>query len=120
MSLPDHAVHVEGLSGRASLRMKDLTVEDYHDIVNALMDGPSVDAHVSFDVDWDHPSTRGRFTNSAADQRFKMDFVRTSAHIRWTGTNVNGASFTSSEGGQTVNFAQIAHERNGSFFDSDD
>lgn len=118
--MPDRDVHAEGLSGKASLRMRDLGLEDYHDIGNALMDGPSVPGRVSFDVEWSQPGMRGSFANAAADQRFSMEFVRTSAHIRWSGTNSKGASFASSDVGQAVNFAQIAHERNGAFFNEED
>jgi hypothetical protein len=120
IAVPDHALRVEGLSGEASLRIRDLAVEDYHDIVNALKDGPSVPGRVSFDVEWSDPGMRGSFSNAAADQRFSMKFVRTSAQIHWSGTNSMGASFTSTDSGQKVNFAQIARERNGTFFDEKD
>ncbi len=47
-----------------------------------------------------------------------MDFVQTGAHISWSGTTGND-SFHTTDGQQKVNFAQIANERNGSFFDGD-
>ena len=34
------------------MEVGDQDVEDYHDIVNALMDGPSVPATCSFRIDW--------------------------------------------------------------------
>ena len=44
-----------------------------------------------------------------------MDYVQTGAHISWNG-RTGGDTFHTTEGTQTVNFAQIANERNGVFF----
>ena len=48
-----------------------------------------------------------------------MDFVQTGAHITWSGSS-GGDNFHTTGGAQTVNFAQIAKERNGVFFDKGD
>ena len=48
-----------------------------------------------------------------AANRFALTFVRTGASIRWSGESGLG-SFTSGEV-TAVNFAQLAHERNGRF-----
>jgi len=48
-----------------------------------------------------------------------MDFVQTDAHLSWSGATGDD-SFHTTAGAQTVNFAQIANERNGSFFDEGD
>ena len=39
-------------SGRASLVVKDLDMEDYFNVINALQDGTSNEAAVSFEVHW--------------------------------------------------------------------
>lgn len=48
-----------------------------------------------------------------------MDFVQTSARISWSG-RTGSDNFHSTGGQQTVAFAQIANERNGSFFGGED
>jgi hypothetical protein len=48
-----------------------------------------------------------------------MDFVQTDAHISWSGST-GADSFHTTEGAQTVNFAQIADEANGVFFGEDE
>jgi hypothetical protein len=48
-----------------------------------------------------------------------MDFVQTGAHLTWSG-RTGADSFHTTNGAQKVNFAQIAEERNGVFFDQDD
>ncbi|HEY8760157.1 MAG TPA: hypothetical protein VIP52_04520 [Candidatus Dormibacteraeota bacterium] len=44
-----------------------------------------------------------------------MDFVQTGAHLSWSGTT-GSDTFHTTDGAQTVNFAQIANARNGVFF----
>ena len=46
------SVRVDLSVSSASLHVADLEIEDYHDVVNALTDGPSVEATVSFDIGW--------------------------------------------------------------------
>lgn len=44
-----------------------------------------------------------------------MEYVQTDSHLRWSG-QTGADTFHSTDGPQTVNFAQIADERNGVFF----
>ena len=39
-------------SGRASMRVRNLASRDFHDLGNALAEGPSLPAVVSFDIQW--------------------------------------------------------------------
>lgn len=48
-----------------------------------------------------------------------MDYVQTNGHLSWSG-RTGGDSFHTTSGAQKVNFAQIADERNGVFFDNDE
>jgi len=54
-----------------------------------------------------------------ASKPFEMEFVQTNASISWSG-RTGSDNFHSTGGDQTVKFAQIANERNGSFFGQDD
>src|SRR2546430_9525301 len=46
------------LAGNAAFQASNVDVEDYHDVVNALMDGPEVDAEVSWDIRWSRSEER--------------------------------------------------------------
>lgn len=88
-------------------------MRDFGSIPNSLGNGASSPATVTFDVSWSGVTERGTFSD--ATHRFALDsFVRTGASIRWSGQSGLG-SFTST-GVTGVNFAQLAHERNGRFF----
>jgi hypothetical protein len=84
--------------------------------VNALQDGPSLEASVSFDVDWSGAAERVKIRNTQTD--FAGEFVRNSATLVWSATNESGFSFQSdpSDPLSKSDFATIGHERNGSFF----
>ncbi len=105
------AVRVNLGSGEASLHVPDLDVEDYHDVVNALRDGPSVEGSVSFDVHWSGVKQRVKVRNP--DVHFVGEYVRNTAKLVWSGSE-EGFQFRSEP--LASGFGTIGHERNGSFF----
>jgi hypothetical protein len=95
-----------------------LHVEDYHDIVNALMDGPSVPATVSYHLRWSGVSRRVKTRDKT--NKFVGNFIEDTATIRWSARR-RGFKFVSAHTNtSTTVFAQIGRERNGVFFDDDD
>jgi hypothetical protein len=52
MHIPAHDVHVDLGRATATMRVKNAGVEDYHTLKNALLDGPSDPASVSFVIRW--------------------------------------------------------------------
>ena len=66
------SVQVNLGNGSASLHVADLDVEDYGNVVNALQDGPSVEASVSFDASWSGIDERVKIRNS--DTGFAGEF----------------------------------------------
>jgi hypothetical protein len=98
-------------SGSAAMHVADLEIEDYGNVVNALMDGPSVDAVVSFDVNWSGVDARLKLRNSSTD--FAGEFIRNSATLSWLAVE-SGFSFASDP--LESHFAEIGHERTGVFF----
>jgi hypothetical protein len=102
------------------MHVQNLAVEDYFVLPNALADGASVDATVSFDVVWSGPITRRlNFQNSTAVDPFAGEFVENQLTVSWSGSNANGFSFTSNPGNFSTSvdtFAELSHDRNGSFF----
>ena len=100
----------------ARMRVTDLEIEDYHDLGNALADGPSVEAHVSFDVRWRGRIAKNRFRNAAADQQFKGRFIQTNATVEWSAEE-DGFEFHSDPAStSTAVYAEVGKERNGVFF----
>lgn len=99
---------------QAHLVVDDLDVEDYHDVVNAILDGPSREAEVSFKARWHGVRHRRHVRN--AKQRFELHAVQTSATVEWTGRS--GSVVYTSDPARTsrTEFAELAFERNGSYF----
>jgi hypothetical protein len=98
-------------SGSAALHVADAEVEDYGNVGNALIDGPSVEAVVSFDINWSGVDARIKLRNTSTD--FAGEFIRNSATLSWSAVE-SGFSFTSDP--LESHFAEIGHERNGVFF----
>jgi hypothetical protein len=105
------AVRVNLHEGTAALHVDDLDIEDYGNVVNALQDGPSVEATVSFDVNWSGGHEPLKISNH--DLRFRGQYVRNSATLVWSAAEP-GFSFQSDP--LASGFAEIGHERNGVFF----
>jgi hypothetical protein len=78
------------------------------------MDGPEVDAEVSWDIRWSHPMGRTKLRD--VENSFTGDFVQNIAQIAWAG-QTDTATFVSDPAETSVNeFSLLAHERNGVFF----
>ena len=91
-----------------------MDVEDYHDLVNALKEGPSVPANVSFDIRWHSVQKRVHLRDTK--NHFVGDYIQDKATIQWTAER-KGFTFVSDPASTSfTNFAEIGHERNGVFF----
>lgn len=100
----------------AQMRVRDLEIEDYHDLLNALKDGPSVEAHVSFDVRWRGRIAKNRFRNAAPDQQFRGRFTQTNATVNWSAKEEGFEFHSDPASTSTAVYAEVGHERNGVFF----
>lgn len=98
---------------RARLTVQHIELEDYHDIVNALREGPSVPAHASFDVCWSHGGTFATACDEA--NRFQGVFRETEATLTWRARSTEARFETTSQTEQL--FALVGHEDNGRFHD---
>ena len=114
VAVPESSISVNFPAGKASFQVDGLDIEDYHDVVNALLDGPSVEASVSWNIQWAHPLGRTKIRDVSTG--FAGDFVQNVAQIAWTG-QTDSAHFVSDPASTSVNeFSLLAHERNGVFF----
>lgn len=101
--------------GTASLTADDLDEEDYHNLHNALVDGPSDPASVSFEMRWQATGEAMGVTDPV--HRFTGRFRLSSVQIEWT-ANAPHFHFASDPASTTVNVRSvIGRERNGVFFD---
>jgi hypothetical protein len=103
------------------MHVRDLAMDDYFKLPNALADGPEVDAIASFDVVWSGPVTRRvNVPNGTNGNQFAGEFVENQATVTWSGTNELGFTFHSNPGDFSTSapgraFAELGHERNGLF-----
>jgi hypothetical protein len=101
------------------MQVSDVAVTDYGNIVNALFGGgpAPMPATVSFEVRWSGALERANIVNP--DNGFAGEFVRGHAQMEWSAA-VGDFSFVSGPASTSSSiFAEIGHERNGSFFAHD-
>ena len=112
----DSVDDVKPAAGKARLVVEDLEIEDYHNLANALLDGPSDPAHVSFDVRWRDKIETREIINGAVDQQFRGMFTETSARVEWSARK-KGFEFRSDPASTSQRvYAEVGEERDGSFF----
>jgi hypothetical protein len=113
---PD-SLDVQMGAGRARMTAKNLKVEDYFDIPNALFrfeDPVSVDASCSFDIKWTGPvANRAPITTPGS----RGELFDTNATMTWSATNAQGFSFVSDPSPTTSVVAQVGRVANGIFAD---
>ncbi|HEY3209862.1 MAG TPA: hypothetical protein VGL18_08715 [Actinomycetota bacterium] len=114
-ALPSGSVTGSAGTGNARMHVTDLAVRDYHDIPNALQQGPFVDATVSFDMRWTGGGGHVKVRDHTND--FGGRYVEGTATIEWSGVNAKGEFFQSDPANTSVShFAEVGKERNGIFF----
>ena len=112
--VPGDKVTADVAHGSASLALTDFDVEDYHNLLNALQDGPSDPASVSFEMSWKANSPPMNVTDPV--HHFDGRFTLCDVQIEWSATAPN-FTFVSDPASTTHNVRSvIGHERNGVFF----
>ena len=100
------------------MHIKDVDLEDYHDLVNALKDGPSVPASASLHIRW--RDVKNRFKVRDATNGFAARFTETAATIEWSGEE-SGFKFVTDPAKTSISrLALIGREHNGIFFPHSD
>ncbi len=110
-----HDVLVNPGPGRAVMDVRSLPVPDFHDLVNAILGGPSIPGVVSFRVEWARSGDKQRFHNDALQYDGQM--VLTTASCAWRGRTAEAQYISNPDPGSQVSvYAQVGHMRNGVFF----
>jgi hypothetical protein len=97
----------------AEMEVSRLAVFDYFNLNNALADGSSIPAHVSYEIGWSGDGSPLTIDDGA---NFHFQGRRTNGRVAWT-AHESGFSFKSLQTTHT-NFALVGHERNGVFYHS--
>jgi hypothetical protein len=119
--VPADGIEVHLRNGFASLEAFNVPINDFGTGANSLFGTtPPIPGTVSFKVVW---SGDGELVNIENEDPvyggFAGRFVHNSAQMEWTGT-VGDLTFASAPlSTSSSSFAEIGHERNGSFFQSD-
>ncbi|MGQ0568117.1 MAG: hypothetical protein ACT4P5_01100 [Armatimonadota bacterium] len=101
-------------AGTASMRVARIPMPDQQDIVNALHNGPSIPATVSYDVRWRGPGRRKRIRS--AQHKFSAVIVENTSTIQWEAA-LDGVTLKSDPASASKNvYSLIGRERNGMFF----
>jgi len=110
----EDALDVDLEDGVATLKVTDLDEEDYHNLHNALLDGPSEPASVSFKMRWKATAPSMRVTDAV--HGFTGRFRTSTVQIEWTAQTPT-FEFVSDAANTTINVSSvIGRERNGVFF----
>jgi hypothetical protein len=115
----DSGVEVEFGRGTASMRVSKAPILDYGTIQNALNGGgPSpVPGSVSSKVVWSGGGPKVNIRNTdPVFGGFEGQFIRDTAQMEWTATVGNYTFVSDALATSSSSFAEIGHERNGSFF----
>lgn len=102
--------------GGAGLDAKNLPVQDFFNIPNALFRNQrpaSVDAKVSFDIRWSGPLTDSGPVTSPPGSTGVLSMAK--ADMTWSARNSSGFRFESHPKGTTSVFGQLGRVRNGVF-----
>ena len=99
----------------ASLRVENLPVPDFHDVVRALQQQPPMaTAMLSFDIEWSGVLRRLRIENET--DGFAGSYVEDKATAEWS-AGQDGFKFVSDPASTSQSvYAVIGRERNGVFF----
>ena len=114
--IPTTDVHIDLRRATATMQVSNADVEDYHTLANALLDGPSDPASVSFVIRWQGVKARVQVEDFALG--FAGRFTEDSATVAWSASVPStGFRFRSDPAATSkTTFAEIGSEQNGVFF----
>ena len=124
VEIPEENIQVNLGAGRASIEVLDLPILDFGTLANSFS-GPFggnivTSGRVSFSMTWSGVQRRLNLRNDRPEQSgggFAGEFIQNDAQIEWTATLDNGITLVSAPlETSSSRFAEIGHERNGSFF----
>ena len=118
LPIPEQNIEVQPGNGYASVVAKNLPIYDYGQIPIALFGGgPCSPGVVSYRILWSGVKQRVNIRNTdPVYGGFAGTFVRNSAQMEWMAETEDYTFVSAPLSTSSSEFAQIGHERNGSFF----
>ena len=116
-AVPSHSIEFDFEDAEAELELENFELDDYHDVVNALVNDREVNTgHVNVELNWSGVLKRGnaRVNDPTTMRKFETHWINDNAHLEWSATEP-GFKFQSKT--SVMGFGQIARERNGVFFE---
>ena len=114
MAVPDDTVAADPGAGTASYRATELACLDHGFVVNGIVQGPSQQARVSWDMQWSSPT--GRSTVNDDTNRFRLDATETKCVIDWSAEGPGDFSFKADPSSSNTIYALVGKERNGMYY----
>jgi len=119
LAIDGNGIDVNPGKGQAVVQANNVAIFDYTYILNALFGGgpAPVPGQVSYKVVWSGVNDRVNLKNTdPVYGGFAAEFVRNSAQMEWSAV-VGDYRFESAPlSTSSSSFAELGHERNGSFF----
>lgn len=115
-AVPSHSIDFDFEDAEASLELEDFEIDDYHDVVNALVNDKETNTgHVDVNLEWSGVLKRGnaRVNDPTTMRKFETHWINDKARLEWSATE---PGFTFRSKTSVMGFGQIARERNGVFF----
>jgi hypothetical protein len=119
IEIPSDGIQVNLGKGVASMKADNVPIDDYGNIGNALFGGgpAPIPGSVSFTVTWGGVNERLNIRNTdPVFGGFAGEFIRNAAQMEWTATVGDFLFVSDPLATSSSSFAEIGHERNGSFF----
>ena len=121
-AVPSDSVDFDFEDAEASLELDDFQIDDYHDVVNALVNDADVNTgHIGVNLEWSGVIKRGhsRVNDPATMRKFETHWINDRATLEWSATEpatTSAPGFKFESKTSVMGFGQIARERNGVFF----
>jgi hypothetical protein len=114
MRINDGAVDWEQNMRSAQWTEHNRAMRDFHDINNALGEGPSKPGAVNLEMRWNRGGEKKRITDKA--NGFALEYRLGELKMSWSGATQGDGSFMGPSLNR-VDLALMGRERNGKFFD---
>ena len=95
--------------------VRNLSLVDSHDLVNAITFGPSIPGTASFQIEWTASRDKHSFHND--DLQYDGHMVLNTATCQWTGRTAEARYVSNPDPATQVTvYSQVGQMRNGVFF----
>ena len=119
---PTNSVHVDFDDGTAALALGNFQIDNYGNVGNAISGGSEIGtARLSLRVRWSRPTKHLSYVNGVEPTPFRVKGFQTGATMDWSAVEtIRGVTHRLSGATNSEDFAMVAREKNGVFFERED